>query len=93
MPARHKTASRHQLCCLSTTRPGQQGSGLPAGCQVSPSKQLMAYAVDTQGGEKYDIQVRDLSSGKDLLPKSIKVGSVLLDTRPVLSQRAQALFS
>ena len=91
MPARHVLASRHQLCCKSTTRPGQQGSGLPAGCQVSPSKQLMAYAVDTQGGEKYDIQVRDLRSGKDLLPKSIKVGYVLPSARLPLSHRTWAL--
>ena len=47
--------------------------------QVSPDTKRLAYAVDTGGGERYDIQVRDLATGKDLLQKPIPV------SRPWLS--------
>ena len=37
-----------------------------AGVQVSPGKQLVAYAVDTMGRRLYTLRVRDLRTGKDL---------------------------
>ena len=60
------SSGRH-LPCLDS-------SGIqPLSMQVSPSTELLAYAVDTGGGEKYDIQVRDIATGKDLLQKPIPV--------------------
>jgi oligopeptidase B len=37
------------------------------GLAVSPDHRLAAYAVDTTGGERHRLRVRDLSTGQDLL--------------------------
>jgi oligopeptidase B len=36
------------------------------GLAVSPDHRLVAYAVDTTGGERHRLRVRDMGSGKDL---------------------------
>jgi oligopeptidase B len=36
------------------------------GLAVSPDGRLLAYAVDTTGGERFTLRVRDLDSGRDL---------------------------
>jgi oligopeptidase B len=43
------------------------------GTEVSPNHKLLAYAVDTVGGEKYTLHVRDLATGKELLSRPIEV--------------------
>jgi len=39
--------------------------------EVSPDHKLLCYAVDTQGGEKFTLYVKNLQSGKQLLAKPI----------------------
>jgi len=39
--------------------------------EVSPNHNLLAYAVDTEGGEKFTMYVKDLTTGKQLLTKPI----------------------
>jgi oligopeptidase B len=43
------------------------------GTEVSPNHKLLAYAVDTVGGEKYTLHVRNLATGKELLSRPIEV--------------------
>lgn len=60
---------------------GQQQKGLPIqvrGFAVSPDHSLLAYAVDTVGGEKFTLHVVDLATRQELLTKSIEVRPPLL---------------
>jgi oligopeptidase B len=41
--------------------------------EVSPDHKLLAWAEDTVGGEKYALHVKELATGKALLPEPIKV--------------------
>lgn len=43
------------------------------GFEVSPDHRLLAWAEDTVGGEKYTLHVKDMATGKRLLPEPIKV--------------------
>ena len=44
---------------------GHKHLGL-GGLEVSPNHALLAYSVDTDGGERFEVRVRDLATGKDL---------------------------
>lgn len=46
------------------------------GFEVSPDHALLAYAVDTKGGESYTLHVRELATGKQLLKTPIEVCGV-----------------
>jgi oligopeptidase B len=43
------------------------------GLDVSPNHELLGYGVDTVGGEKYALHVKDIKTGKMLLAKPIPV--------------------
>lgn len=43
------------------------------GVETSPDHKRIAYAVDTSGGEKYTLHVKELETGKELLRTPIKV--------------------
>ena len=45
------------------------------GVETSPDHKRIAYAVDTSGGEKYTLHVKELETGKELLKTPIKVSS------------------
>lgn len=45
------------------------------GVETSPDHKRIAYAVDTSGGEKYTLHVKELESGKELLKTPIKVAT------------------
>ena len=44
------------------------------GLETSPDHQMLDYAEDTSGNEKYTLHVKELSSDKELLREPIKVG-------------------
>jgi Prolyl oligopeptidase, N-terminal beta-propeller domain len=46
---------------------------MTANVEVSPDHRLLAYGEDTTGNEMYTLHVRDLATGKELLPKPIPV--------------------
>jgi len=41
------------------------------GFEVSPDERLLAYAEDTQGGEKFTMRVKDIATGRQLLSRPI----------------------
>ena len=41
------------------------------GFDVSPDHRLLAYGVDTKGGEQYELRVKEIATGKSLLAKPI----------------------
>ena len=45
------------------------------GVETSPDHTRIAYAVDTSGGEKYTLHVKELETGKELLKTPIKVST------------------
>ena len=48
------------------------------GVETSPDHKRIAYAVDTSGGEKYTLHVKELETGKELLRTPIKVAHASL---------------
>jgi oligopeptidase B len=71
------------------------------GLAVSPDHRLMAFAVDTTGGERHRIRVRDLSTGTDLPDEVEDVyyglawandGTILFYTRPDDAMRPHQLW-
>ncbi len=71
------------------------------GLAVSPDHRLMAYAVDTTGGERHRLRVRDLSTGADLPDQVEDVyyglawandGATLFYTRPDDAMRPYQLW-
>ncbi|KAL6778529.1 hypothetical protein ACKKBF_B15125 [Auxenochlorella protothecoides x Auxenochlorella symbiontica] len=42
------------------------------GFEVSPNHELLAYAVDTVGGEKFTLHVKDLKTGRELLTEPVQ---------------------
>ena len=59
---------------------------------VSPNNELLAYAADTVGGEKYSIFVKELATGRQLLRSPIPVRPLhdLVSMRLLLSCRILA---
>ena len=53
---------------------------------VSPNNQLLAYAADTVGGEKYAIWVKELATGRQLLRSPIPVRRWLCAVRHCSTQ-------
>lgn len=51
------------LCAVPQILPLKVGS-----TETSPNQQLLAWTEDTVGGEKYTLHVKDLSTGREVMP-------------------------
>ena len=53
--------------------------------QVSPDERMVAWGEDRRGNEAYYLRVRDIATGKDLLPQPIKVRALASVTTSCLA--------